>query len=83
MILKTMSKQVKVRIAVCVDSTGDWCSGGWRTTNEDDLIDTVREGVDNYGHRLYWVEANLDIPEYGETVQGTVSPIVIRSSTDD
>lgn len=78
-----MSKQVKVRIAVCVDPTGDWCAVGWRTTTEDDLISTAEEGVNNDGYTLYWVEANLDIPEHGKTIQGNASPFTTRPSIDD
>lgn len=78
-----MAKQVRVRIAVCIDSTGDWCAGGWKTTTEDDLISTAEEGVNNDGYTLYWVEADLDIPEYGKTIQGNVSPIAPRSPVND
>lgn len=70
-----MPKQVKVRIAVCVDPTGDWCSGGWKTTQEDELMSAAEEGVNNDGYALYWVEATLDVPEHGKVVKGAASPI--------
>lgn len=70
-----MSKQVKVRIAVCVDPTGDWSSAGWKTTQEDELMGVAEEGVNNDGYTLYWVEATLDIPEHGKAVEGVAVPI--------
>lgn len=74
-----MPKQVKVKIAVCVGSSGDWSSGGWKTTQHDALIEVAKEGVIDDGYVLYWVEATLDVPEHGKVVPGAARPISTRS----
>lgn len=63
-------KTVKVRIAVAVDSSGNWSASGWKGASDDyavsDVIDTVGECVS-----LFWVTAELPVPEM-PTVAGTV-----------
>lgn len=65
---------VKVRIAVAVDETGEWCSAGWSGyANDDDLMGSARNGVvDNFA-REFWIEAEIPIPR-PTTIPATVSP---------
>jgi hypothetical protein len=65
---------VKVRIAVCVDSKGNWNASGWKSGKDSDKMGIASEGVDD-GEARYWIEAELAIPEY--TI---ISGIVISDS---
>ena len=60
----TMSKTVKVRIAVSVDPAGAWSSAGWSWSGSDSedfhsyTIDSLEPGENRY-----WLEAELEVPE--------------------
>lgn len=59
--------KVKVKVAVAVDSTGDWVASGWKHPEPSiakilyhtGIIDSLN-GVEE---TFYWLEAELDIPE--------------------
>ena len=68
-------KTVKVRIAVAVDSQGNWAASGWSGKGDpgaasDYMADIARDGVGE-GEALYWVEAEIPMPEV-QTIQGDV-----------
>lgn len=55
-------KLVKVRIAVAIDVHGDWSAAGWgRAGEEGDMIDAAEGSIP--GNTIYWVTAELEIPE--------------------
>ena len=66
-------KTVKVRIAVTVDSDGNWIACGWEGVRDGDAmntaIDCAREGASRY-----WIIAELPVPEVPEvpTIAGSV-----------
>lgn len=65
--------KVKVRIAVAVDPSGNWCSCGWATATDDDSMSNVVDGLDE-GEVRYWLEAEIDIPVPSvPTIQATVT----------
>lgn len=72
------AKTVKVRIAVAVDPEGKWQAHGWQPRPDHVqrdakfMQDTAREDLE-YGEAMYWIEAELPVPE-AQTVQGTVTP---------
>lgn len=75
---ETMSKTVKVRIAVAVNEKGEWVASGWRTQRGGDdmanpsdnyLSNAAREDV---GGSVYWIEAEVPVPET-LTIQGKLS----------
>lgn len=59
-----MAKQrtVKVRVAVAVDSDGDWMAVGYRDASEAHSADDARGEVGD-GASIYWLTAELPIPE--------------------
>ena len=68
-------KTVKVRIAVAVDTQGNWASSGWSEKGDqvdinEYMADIARECVGE-GEALYWVEAEIPMPEV-QTIQGDV-----------
>jgi len=57
-----MSEQIKVRIAVAVDPSGDWsCAGIYGDMTLDDAFSCCIDTVDP-GERRYVLTADLDIP---------------------
>lgn len=66
-----MNRTVKVRIAVAVDTDGDWRSAG--QNGWDDDIAMSMSGGSEYliSPAWYWVEAELPVPS-GVAVQGSV-----------
>lgn len=64
--------KVKVRIAVAVDSGGDWNSAGWGSGSDEDKMGIACETVAN-GEARYWLEAELDVPE-AKVVDAQVTP---------
>lgn len=68
-------KTVRIRIAVAVDQQGHWNASGWSgeySPAKDAAIDSALEYCGS-GAVLYWVEADLPIPE-AVVVQGEVKP---------
>lgn len=65
--------KVKVRIAVAVDSDGDWNACGWSDAPDDSTTMGIACETLGDGERRYWIEAELDAPEVA-TVQGKVTP---------
>lgn len=66
-------KTVRVRIAVCVDYSGNWRV--WHTTNNDsdEEILLVASGAD----AIYWITAeNVPVPvPKAQEIAGTVEPV--------
>lgn len=66
---------MKVRIALAIDSTGQWNSMGYGNVNqlpvEDrELMELAVDSVSE-GERRYWVEVDIDLPQPSvETVTG-------------
>lgn len=71
--------KVKIRIAVAIDSNGDWNCSGYKKPDgksqekhDNDMMDFASEMV-NDGERRYWIEAEIDTPE-NTTIQANVLP---------
>ena len=60
-----MSK-IKIKIAVAVDSSGDWGIGGWDKAKDADMISTAIDGTEADPYKIYWLTAELEIPEIEE-----------------
>lgn len=77
-------KKTKVRIALAVDSQGDWNACGWsrdgKPTLDDDMMTAAVEMVSD-GENQYWVEVEVEIPE-PKTVQGKATKADFTESTD-
>lgn len=56
-------KTVEVRIAVAVDSKGNWIAAGWNNKeDEDQMRAATYDGLD--GNEIqYWLTAELEVPE--------------------
>jgi len=69
-------KTVRVRIAVTVDPDGNWRSAGWKESgygdDERDIRDCVEENADDMA-KLYWIEADVPIPEEPKLIVGEVT----------
>jgi hypothetical protein len=70
----------RVRVAVWIDSEGDYfASGGSRFNERNSAEDDARECYENDmgrdGVTLYWIEADVPIPEtpVPETIEGKVT----------
>lgn len=76
------SKKVRVRIAVAVGTKSDWNARGWWNKDadviDDDLRDIALEGIDEGLAKIYWLEAELDIPTDEENV---VKPVITGEET--
>lgn len=72
-----MSKTVKVRIGVGIDSEGNWSATGWSTDQTSSYDAEVTECVLDWqddGAKVYWLEAELYVPvSEPEVVQPTVT----------
>ena len=57
---------MKIRIAVAVDSSGEWRAQGWSHSDEVGVMAYAMDGVDLDERKLaiaqYWVEAEVEIP---------------------
>lgn len=70
---------VRVRIAVAVNSAGEWAAGGYTEQTEAGLTvsnrefaeDCAIETLDSAGHSIHWIEANIPLPT-SVTVEGEV-----------
>lgn len=61
-------KTVKVKIAVAVDTDGDWCSAGWSNADDNDLIGAAIENIGE-GEARYWLIAELEVPEEKKPIE--------------
>jgi hypothetical protein len=61
---------VQVRIAVAVDSKGNWHAAGWPEADTS-AMDIVVDNVDD-GEARYWLTATLPVPE-AQTVRAEVA----------
>ena len=66
-------KTVKVRIAVTVDSDGNWIACGWKGVRDGDAMSTAIDCAREDASR-YWITAELPVPEVPEvpTIAGSV-----------
>ena len=59
-----MTKTVKVKVAVCVDSKGNWSATGWSSAkNPPEFHSCIREDAADDVIADYWLEAELPLPE--------------------
>ncbi len=72
------TKKVKIRVAVIVDSNGDWGAAGWsHAKNLDCCFDECAEGISNdtgtVGEK--WImEAEIDVPVQSvRTIESTIT----------
>jgi len=69
-----MKKTKKIRIALAIDTNGQWCSAGWNIrrgsaknkdriedADPDSLMEAAIEGVQD-GEARYWVEVEVEVP---------------------
>jgi len=63
-------RKVKVKIAVAIDSDGDWNAVGRAGQDEREVMD-IASLIVYTNAALYWVEAELEVPEE-RIVQGKV-----------
>lgn len=54
--------KVTVRIAVAVDSDGDWCSCGWSRAEDGEMEANVADGLGEH-FALCWLTAELEVPK--------------------
>ncbi len=69
-----MSRQ-KIRIAVAINSSGQWNCAGWSNAKNNDICDMALEGLQNEDRmeKIYFVEAEIEVPSSEPTVvKGTV-----------
>jgi hypothetical protein len=55
-------RTVRVRVAVAVDTQGEWNAAGWSSGTEDERMEIACDNVQP-GEARYWLEANLPLPE--------------------
>lgn len=72
------TKKVKIKIAVVVDSKGDYSGCGWNKAPEDlkNCFEICYDGLsgDNLPEARYIIEAEIDIPDPSAyTVEGTAT----------
>lgn len=66
--------KTKVRIALAINSDGEWNCCGWSKADDSEKIDLAIEGIGPAnGDQLYWLEAEIEIPQ-PETIQAEVTP---------
>ena len=66
-----MTKTVKVRVAVTVDASGDWCASGWKGGDDDEVMDSAAGSIGD-NEACFWLEAELPVPEV-PTITATVT----------
>jgi len=66
-------KTVKVKIAVSVDSNGDWSAAGWSGGTDPSEFHSYTIDALEPGENGYWLEAELPVPEKIPTIQATVT----------
>ena len=72
------TKKVKIRVAIVVDSSGDYSSCGWSKAPEDlgNCFEICYDGLsgDHLPEARYVIEAEIDIPDRSAfTVEGTAT----------
>jgi len=66
--------KVKVRVAVAVDHTGDWNAYGTKNGKDKEMMGIAVETVED-GEARYFLEAELDLPLTGDTVQAQIEKV--------
>ena len=61
----------RVRIALAVDSRGEWSSAGWSQADDDTLMDLAVESLMD-GEARFWVEVDVPVP-MATVLQGRIS----------
>lgn len=56
-------KTAKVRIAVSVDNTGNWSSGGYKDAPDNISLELSQEDLLGDSVQVFWIEVNLPVPE--------------------
>ena len=64
-------KNVKIRIAVAIDPSGEWNSCGYSGSSDKDKMDICVDPLVE-GEARYWLEADLMVPEIN-TIQADIS----------
>lgn len=70
-------KTVRVRIAVAVGDEGNWNSCGFTGADDQDNISFATETIEDSTFKVYWLEADLPIPE------GCVDPAVRQAEVKE
>jgi hypothetical protein len=67
-------KTVRVRIALVVNSEGEWAANGWESMEEFD--ESELDLGDEHAQALYWIEAEIPVPAPWEptTLKGEAVP---------
>ena len=61
-----MTKQVEVKIAVAIDSKGNWNSSGWSDKSGKSSPEAMGLAGEVFEEQIianYWITAKLDLPE--------------------
>ena len=65
------SNTVRVRVAVSVNSSGDWCAQGGNNWSEDDSLDMIDHSIRD---RLTWIVADVPKPEPAAEIEAEIEP---------
>lgn len=75
--METKTEKIKIRIAVVVDSGGDWGAAGWHSAKESlqDCFDVCFDGLaENDVEEKWIIEAEIDVPmQNSRTIEGTAT----------
>jgi hypothetical protein len=70
-------KYKRVRIAVAIGQTGEWCSYGWSNSDQKSLrnmvVDNFYDDLKDGPPQVHFIEADVPIPA-PQTIQGEVQP---------
>lgn len=58
-------KTVKVRIAVCVNSDGQWAASGWSTADKDQMEDVASDMLTEFplgNDTIHYITAEVPLP---------------------
>ena len=70
-----MSRSVKVRIALVVNSDGKWNASGWSGAENDEVMECALEGLEATGGEAeFWITATVPLPEVQE-IAGAVEEV--------
>jgi hypothetical protein len=62
---------MKVRICCAVDENGKWNATGYLGQDDEDTIGTTLDCLDSdLQYRIFWIEANVELPPKPTTVKG-------------
>ena len=62
-----------VRIAVAIDTDGEWNSCGAAPIPDEEAMALAKEPLDNSA-LCYWITAEVELPEPVKTVTGAATP---------